>query len=383
MGAMRGRTLGGVIVSSLLLALALAFVFLMGERVDVPSGLSRRAGSIGYYASRETDAALVLQRSGSDSWGFFEWPDRRIYGFFSGKAKASGKIEMELRGPSGTTLRLAFPPLGIASTLFLYVEGEKDQNRQLSLARQKGFDLNIASFGGMIDAKNRRISPFRNLFKPLSIEEGLSDFENSFFHIDALNGKTASMADLLNKKLRRGWTPLGYARDNWERFGLDRAAASASGTGNPSRVFAERQYLIPSELEFFSVATERYVFSGGAHGNTTAVFTTIDAKTGRALEAGDLFSEGWEKALEPLLRAEALRLLAGTAENERGRLSDYGFFEETIKPSLSFFLCRSGVGFHYDRYALAPYASGDFTFVLPWRELGKVLKEPWLTRAAQ
>ena len=124
--------------------------------------------------------------------------------------------------------------------------------------------------------------------------------------------------------------------------------------------------------------SERYVFNGGAHGNTTAVFDILDPERGTVLESDDIFVEGWRDPVADKIHKEALRLLSSSATasiNDIDQsLVSYGFFEDRIPPASSVFLCKSGVGFHYDRYELAPYSAGDFTFILPWAELDGLLK---------
>jgi len=372
-------------VIRLLVACAIVFpvviaIMVIRSGIDISSGLSRQKGRLDYYASAATGASLVLLRSGNDAWGFFEWPGKRVYGFFSGKAERGrrGEIKADLRSASEQPLSMVFPAKSTWGTMTLHLEGGKNLEGDIPFEERKLRDFNIESFAGMIDSEGRKVPPFRSLLKPISIEDGNVDFAASFFHIDALGGNATAFSELVDNKLRRGNRILDYARDRWERFGEDRRAAAGTGTGNPSRVFVERQFIIPSFPNLYSIATERYVYDGGAHGNTTMVFETIDAASGEILEPGDLFVDGWEKALEGKLREEALRLLAVSSGGKGVTLSDYGFFEETLRASSSFFLCRSGVGFHYDRYELAPYVAGDFTFVVPWGELDGLLKAPEL-----
>jgi len=367
----------------LLLACAIAIaavlaVIVAASRVDIPSGLSRQQGRLEYYESAATGASLALLRSGDDAWGFFEWPVRRVYGFFSGKSEGGGRGEIKaaLRSVSGRPLNMTFPAKGASRTMRLHLEDGEKIEEDIPFQERKLRDFSVESFAGMIGADGRPIPPFQISLKPLSIEDGSVDLALSFFHIDALGGSAANLSELADKKLRRGRKSLDYAREHWRRFGEVRRAAEGTGTGNPSRVFVERQYMIPYLPQLYSIATERYVYSGGAHGNTTMVFETINIVKGTILKPSDLFADGWEKPIAEKIRAEALRAFSDSPGETETSLRAHGFFDETIHPSTSFFLCETGVGFHYDRYELAPYSAGDFTFVLPWNELNGLLRVP-------
>jgi hypothetical protein len=231
---------------------------------------------------------------------------------------------------------------------------------------------------GMMEGNARVLSPLGRLLLPLSIENGARDQRQSFFHVESLRGKSPYSRLILDRLLRRGKSPADYARDRWTDFKESRASIPED-MGWPS-VFVERQYFISGFSTIYSIATERYVFEGGAHGNTAMLIDMIDLDSEKILSSDDLFVEGWRDPVAGKLREEALRLLSGAKEGQEGEMSlvDYGFFEDEIIPSANIFLCESGVGFHYDRYQLAPYSFGDFTFVLPWKELGGLLKASWL-----
>lgn len=372
----RARILAAIAIPIVIVA-TLAIIVL-ASRVDIPSGLSTQKGRLEHYESTATGASLALLHSGDDAWGFFEWPSQRVYGFFSGKSEGGrrGEIKASLRSVSEQPLSLAFPAKSASGTMMLHLEGGEKIKEDISFKERKLRDFSIESFAGMIGAGARRIPSFLLSLKSLSIEDGGADLAVSFFHIDAVGGSATELSELADKKLRRGNRILDYVREHWERFGEARREAEGTGTGNPSRVFVERQYMIPSLPHLYSIATERYVYSGGAHGNTTMVFETIDILKGAILKPDDLFVKGWERPVAEKIRAEALRTFSDSAGPRETSLRAHGFFDEAIQPSSSFFLCETGVGFHYDRYELAPYSAGDFTFVLPWAELDGLLKTP-------
>lgn len=365
----------GFTILGLLVLVAGTLVFAIGKGTDLASNLSKRTGSIHYYTSPGQGLFLVLQRSGRDAWGFCEWPERRLYGFFSGTLTEYGDIHAEISFNGSSRSRMVISMPRVAGKPVLRLEGLAESSGTYRLERSSMPGLGIGSFQGMVDAVAGSVSPLGKILQPLSIEDGNQNPDVSFFHIDAIEGISFPIARFLDTQLRAGKESFTYARDRWESFKKNRSQASAD-TIRPS-VFVERQYLIFVSPTLFSVATERYVFYGGAHGNTTAIFNLIDTGQRRNLEAGDIFIEGWEDALKDKIRDEALRRLSGPEGKGERSLASHGFFEEQITPSASIFICRTGVGFHYDRYRLAPYAAGDFMFVVPWNELEGLLKTPW------
>lgn len=348
-------------------------IALVAARADLSAGLAMRGGSVAVYKSRGIGPSLSSMRSGDEIWGFIEWPERGFYGFFDGKRERDGEFYAGIRAPGiAARLILSSPSLFRRDTVRL--EGPSGLGGVFSLERVTSPGLRVDTFAGMLDRGARSLSPLSRLFASLSPTDGANDPGVSVFHVDLLDGakagRPASMDVALRKTFDRGRGARAYALDEWRSFREGRVLPEGPKAWPGSLI--ERQYGIAQLPSAFSLASERYVFDGGAHGNTVMVAASFDAATGDVLELGDLFVEGSESALGDRITAEALRLLAPPG----GRLTGAGFFEDRIAPSADFFVCRSGVAFHYNRYALAPYAFGDYTFVVPWAELGGLLKDP-------
>lgn len=366
-------------IFSMAVALALGAWVFVAARADLVRGLALRRGSAAFYAALGGGVSLSAMRSGEEVWGFVEWPERGFYGFFDGKRERDGEYYAGVRAP-GAAARLIFSPPRLFRGARLRIEGPAGLGGSFALARTAVPPLRVATFAGRLDGGARPLSPLPRLFSPLSPSDGAGDGGVSAFHADLLDGSRAGRALAIESALarffRRGMGARAYALDLWRGFREARALPQGPKTWPASLV--ERQYLIAALPAAFSAASERYVFDGGAHGNTVMLAASFDPASGAALESGDLFTPGSEAVLGEKITAEALRLLAPTS----GKLTGAGFFEDRIAPSAEFFVCRGGVGFHYDRYALAPYSFGDYTFVVPWVELGGLLKEPerWLAR---
>ncbi|MDP2790361.1 MAG: RsiV family protein [Rectinemataceae bacterium] len=333
-----------------LLIIVILSNFFIGNRIDPGSGLSKRQGSLERYESPDTGISLSLHLSGKDAWGFLEWPEKRLYGFFSGRVEGR-ELRAFIRSAGASPL-MVLTRTRPAGRVELRFSGGKGLEGSFRMIRQDRLGLGLGVFSGKMDE------------------------DESSFHVAAIRSLSRPDEARLDVALRRGMSPLAYARSQWEAFRGRRTALSEASRWPFD--FIERNCLVATFSSLWSVAAERYVFEGGAHGNTSLVLRVIDTVTGRTLGAKDIFLEGWEEKLAPLLEAEALRLFRATRSREApgqdAGLRKYGFFEDRIKPSLALFLCKSGVGFHYDRYRLAPYSEGDFTFVIPWKDLEGLIR---------
>ncbi|HWR12998.1 MAG TPA: RsiV family protein [Rectinemataceae bacterium] len=374
-----------LLIPGLIVLLAGSSLAIMRQRVDFGSGLGKRGGFVDLFVSSEQGISLILHESGKDAWGFFEWPSKGSYGFFNGSRKEDGEIRANVQSAGPSMVLTVFPgsparagESGPARNLRLRLEGEGEPSGDFALKRQKMPDIVLEVREGRLDGATRILSPLLHLFERLSVEDGLQNGNLSFFYVAALGAGTGLLGEFLDTRLRRGLNPDDYSRNHWKAF-IDGRKAVSDILRWPS-VLVERQYFVSAYPSVYSFATERYVFEGGAHGNTTLLIEMIDAKSGRTLQPDDIFVDGWKEPVAEKLRKEALRLLSGADGKApaSGSLVDRGFFEERIPPSTNVFLCESGVGFHYDRYQLAPYSFGDFTFVLRWKELGGLLKASWL-----
>lgn len=364
-------------IFSLATALALGAWVFVAARADLAQGLALRRGSAAFYATHGGEVSLSAMRSGEEVWGFVEWPERGFYGFFEGRRERDGEYYAGVRAP-GAAARLIFSPPRLFRGARLRIEGPAGLGGSFALARTAFPALRVETFAGRLDGGAQPLSPLPRLFSPLSPSDGAGDGGVSAFHADLLDGSRAGRAPAIESAIesalarlfRRGMGARAYAADLWRGFRAARALPQGPKTWPGSLV--ERQYLITALPSAFSSASERYVFDGGAHGNTVMLAASFDPASGAALESGALFTPGSEAALGEKITAEALRLLAPPG----GRLTGAGFFEDRVAPSADFFACRSGVGFHYGRYALAPYSFGDYTFVVPWAELAGLLKDP-------
>ncbi|MEI6682416.1 MAG: DUF3298 domain-containing protein [Bacteroidota bacterium] len=121
----------------------------------------------------------------------------------------------------------------------------------------------------------------------------------------------------------------------------------------------------------FSISS--YSFTGGAHGNETQSFTTVDMKSGKILSMTDLFKPGYDEELTRLLTS---KLHKANNLDESRKLVDAGYFTDEIKPSANFYLDENGIGFCYNQYEIAPHSFGSTDIFLTCAELKGILKQP-------
>ena len=153
--------------------------------------------------------------------------------------------------------------------------------------------------------------------------------------------------------------------------GSPRASAQPQMDAQPQSplVYEEIQYPVFVSTSILSVATQRYLFNGGAHGAASTEFDIIDLSSDTRLGADDVLKGGWRNALLPALSAELLRQGTYVGVDPKGGLKALGLFEPELTAPDKVFMCMMGLGFEYDRYQIAPWAMGEYIVVLPWDQV--------------
>jgi hypothetical protein len=107
-------------------------------------------------------------------------------------------------------------------------------------------------------------------------------------------------------------------------------------------------------------------YTGGAHGMQNTEYFVLDLKSGERFTLEDIIIPGSEAALKAEVEA-ALRDISSLAAGEP--LSNGYYFEDTVEPSGNFFLNSRGLGFHWDPYEIAPYATGSVEIIIPYNNI--------------
>lgn len=114
---------------------------------------------------------------------------------------------------------------------------------------------------------------------------------------------------------------------------------------------------------------EQYSFTGGAHGLQTRDYTVVNLRTGRPVSLNEIFSGDYESALTDLLTKKIRKIHNIGSDN---KLTDNGFFVESIKPTNNFYLTINGIGFFYNHYEIAPYSNGPDDIFIPFTDLNTI-----------
>ncbi|MGI6005326.1 MAG: DUF3298 and DUF4163 domain-containing protein [Christensenellales bacterium] len=116
-----------------------------------------------------------------------------------------------------------------------------------------------------------------------------------------------------------------------------------------------------------SVLNEQYENTGGAHPMTIWMAETFDVETGKKLTLADLFNTDMETALE--------KVYASVSEQVAQLQADGSiFFNDSVKQDIrenyspdDFYIRGGDLVVFYQLYAIAPYAVGIQSFVVPWQ----------------
>jgi hypothetical protein len=111
---------------------------------------------------------------------------------------------------------------------------------------------------------------------------------------------------------------------------------------------------------------EQYAFTGGAHGLQTRDYTVVNLRSGRTVTLHEIFSGDYEATLTDILTKEVRKMHNIGADK---KLTDCGFFVESIKPTNNFYITINGIGFFYNHYEIAPYSDGPDDIFIPFTDL--------------
>lgn len=123
--------------------------------------------------------------------------------------------------------------------------------------------------------------------------------------------------------------------------------------------------------DFLSFVEEKYVYTGGAHGNTVRIPRNIDLATGKDIKLADLFSDsGYVTTLN--------RMINEILTEHSDEYSDL-WAKPEIKDSnqTDFYITDDDLVIFYQPYDLSYYARGFVEFPLDMGELSGYMKEEY------
>jgi|GEM_PF-1494509 len=364
-----------------------------------------------------SDEGLSLEINGMDGGydGFWCWPAKRLYGRLYGRRSGIGRLSLDLPASDGSNRSL--------EGRFLLFSGDIDaklveRTDAQAASKAGGMDIRLkrargtasaesvlesGAYSTRIDVLGREAAFAARLTGKAEASDGkggrLPEAERgifSEFSLSTVSPRTDALGPIFDEALRRGLESGAYAASLREAFAADILALHGPAVPARPLEFRERQFPVGRAGKYLSVATERYYFSGGAHGNTVTSFRAFDLQNGKTLLLREILAT--EVAASPVTEEKTTRAadatrgietIAGLLHKEARRIlklapgqpfTEAGFFEDALPLSEDWFACPAGLGFHYDRYELAAYARGDFYFVVPWAELAGIV-DPGLTDA--
>ena len=126
-----------------------------------------------------------------------------------------------------------------------------------------------------------------------------------------------------------------------------------------------------NENDFLSLVEERYVYMGGAHGETAWLARNVDVAASKEIKLDDLFAEsGYVNTLN--------RLITEQVEENKDEYADL-WEKPEIKDSnhTDFYIEDGSLVIFYQPYDLSYYARGFVEFRLPLEELRGYMKEEY------
>jgi len=125
--------------------------------------------------------------------------------------------------------------------------------------------------------------------------------------------------------------------------------------------------------KFISFFYKEYSFTGGAHGNTSGSFFTVDNLSRKKISLTGLFNRS---AMEDLLPILEKWYLVEKGMRPGSNLKEAGLFEKNItKNPSSCYVTDKGVGFLYNPYTIAPYSTGMIHIFVPYTDLTPLINK--------
>jgi len=135
-----------------------------------------------------------------------------------------------------------------------------------------------------------------------------------------------------------------------------------------------------NENSLLTLKFDKYAFTGGAHGMQITQYRVFNLLNNKPVEINSLFTKGFEEELKKILD-QKLRKLNGIKQNEN--LIESGFLVDSISFTENFYINNDGIGFFYNVYEIASYATGTTELFCTFYDLRNILRPDhpffWIT----
>lgn len=165
----------------------------------------------------------------------------------------------------------------------------------------------------------------------------------------------------------------------YDRYISGNEALYGNKTGGPSLNWESLEFMhvLYNDKHFLTFYIINYAFTGGAHGLETHEFYVVNLNNGKILTLDDIFREGYEKELTMTITQKFKNL---NSLKPVQQLTEAGFFTDEVKPNDNYYLTSEGIGFFYNHYEIAPYASSPNNCFLTFNELKTMIKQDGILR---
>lgn len=126
-----------------------------------------------------------------------------------------------------------------------------------------------------------------------------------------------------------------------------------------------------NENNLLTMKMDKYGFTGGAHGVNITLYRVFNLLDDTPLELKDIFISGYEEQLIAILDKK-LRRLNGIQQEEN--LIESGFLVDSLILTDNFFVNNDGIGFFYNVYEIASYATGSTELFCSFYDLKDILR---------
>mgnify|MGYP006281813699 CR=1 FL=1 len=131
-----------------------------------------------------------------------------------------------------------------------------------------------------------------------------------------------------------------------------------------------RQNVVFNEDYLLSLEFSNFAFTGGAHSLLINKYRVVDLTDGSIVGLEKIFRENSSEKLTAILNKKLKKKHDLPADK---KLSSAGFYMDTIQPTDNFYLMRSGIGFYYNNYEIAPFSAGHNDLFIPYEDLQEIL----------
>lgn len=129
--------------------------------------------------------------------------------------------------------------------------------------------------------------------------------------------------------------------------------------------------VVRQDSSLTTVQIDRYLFTGGAHGNTYTGFINWNTKASKKISLNDILANGYNEnltaAAEKIFRRD--EKLSDTAS-----LKNYFFKDKKFKLNDNFLITPVGLRFFYNEYEIKPYVEGSTELLIPYTDIRSLLR---------